>query len=280
MVIREVGPRDGLQVERPVAVADRARLVRALVSAGLREVEVASFVSERLVPAMAGAGELVAELNEDSHDGVTYIALVPNARGAEAALAAGVGRLSFTASASETYSRRNVNRSIDEVLVTAREVVGVAGGVAVEGVVSCSFGCPYEGPVAPAVVASVAARLIEAGLASVILADTTGEATPSVLSRAIEATGPGVGLHLHDSRGTALVSAYVALGLGVNRFETSLGGLGGSPSAPAPVGNLSTGLLAYLLRAEGVATGIDLDRLAGAVRLASELIGRPLPGTA
>jgi hydroxymethylglutaryl-CoA lyase len=271
--IREVGPRDGLQPEAPVAVNGRLRLIAALVAAGLRSVEVAAFVSPKAVPAMAGAEDVVAGLPAAA--GAEWWALVPNIRGAERAVAAGVERLSVTVSASETYSMRNVGMSTTESLAQAEAIAGMAAEVDV--VVSCAFGSPYESDDAlEGVVRDVVARCRSAG-ASLTLADTTGMATPRRVAEVLETTGVEVGLHLHDSRGTALVNGYAAMGLGVARFDTAVGGLGGSPFAAGAGGNLATEDLVYLCDDLGVATGVDLDLLLEASRLAAELVGRPVP---
>lgn len=281
--IRDVGPRDGLQPESPVGVADRVRLVHALVDAGLRRVEVAAFVSPTAVPAMAGAAEVVASL--DRRPGVTYAALVPNRRGAEMALTAEVDQLTVTVSASETYNQRNVRMTTGESVAEIGDIVALADAVEVDAVVSCAFGSPYEGEVAPAEVAALAQRLVDAGAAAVTCADTTGMATPRRVADLVDAVAPvvtardidGVGLHLHDTRGTAMVNAYAALGLGVTRFDTAVGGLGGSPFAHGAGGNLATEELVALLDDLDVATGIDVDRLAEAALLVEGLVGRPVP---
>lgn len=311
VTIRDVGPRDGLQPEEPVAVEERIRLVEALVDAGLRRVEVAAFVSPKAVPAMAGAAEVVAGI--DRRPGVTYAALVPNARGAEMALATErVDELTVTISASETYNQRNVRMSSDESVTAIESVVGLAreagprhgtldgvpvDGVPVDAVISCAFGSPYEGEIAPADVVALARRLAGVGVSALTFADTTGMATPRRIAELVTAldgalsldgghlvhggTAPpdlgGIGLHLHDTRGTALVNAYAALSLGVTRFDTAIGGLGGSPFAHGAGGNLATEELVALLDDLGVTTGIDVDRLVDAALLVEGLVGRAVP---
>lgn len=311
VAIRDVGPRDGLQPEEPVAVEERIRLVEALVDAGLRRVEVAAFVSPKAVPAMAGAAEVVAGI--DRRPGVAYAALVPNARGAEMALATGrVDELTVTISASETYNRRNVRMSSDESVTAIEAIVGLArearprhgtldgvpvDGVPVDAVISCAFGSPYEGEIAPADVVALARRLAGVGVSALTFADTTGMATPrriadlvAALDGALSFDGGhlvhggvamadlgGIGLHLHDTRGTALVNAYAALSLGVTRFDTAVGGLGGSPFAHGAGGNLATEELVALLDDLGITTGIDVDRLVDAALLVERLVGRPVP---
>lgn len=291
--IRDVGPRDGLQPEEPVTVEDRITLVHALVDAGVKAVEVAAFVSPRAVPAMAGAADVVAGI--ERRPGVTYAALVPNLKGAEMALDSSVDELTVTISASPTYNRRNVRMEVDESVAVIADVVSAAGGentdagraVPVDAVVSCAFGSPYEADLVVADAVDLGARLVEAGVARLTFADTTGMATPRRVAELHAALGGGfgpdavgagdVGLHLHDTRGTALVNAFAALQLGFARFDTAVGGLGGSPFAHGAGGNLATEELVALLDDLGVATGIDIDALVGAAAMVEELVGRPVP---
>lgn len=280
--IREVGPRDGLQVEAPVPVEDRVRLVDALVGAGLRHVEAAAFVSPRAVPAMAGAAEVMAALEARAHPGVRYAVLVPNAEGARRATFC--HEVTFTLSASPGYNERNVRMSIDRSVEELSTAVALLAerSVPVDAVVSCAFGSPFEGDIDPAAVDALGRRLLDAGVASLTYADTTGMATPRRVADLLAVTGPDVGLHLHDTRGTALVNAYAAYQLGVRRFDTAVGGLGGSPAAPSAGGggaggNLATEDLVHLLEDLGVATGVDLDRLLAASALAASLVGHAVP---
>lgn len=279
--IREVGPRDGLQVEAPLPVADRVRLVAALVAAGVRHVEATSFVSPRAVPAMAGAADLMAALERRGDEGVVYAVLVPNMVGAERATFC--QEVTFTLSVSPGYNERNVRMSIDRSVDEAAGAVAVLGarGVPVDAVVSCAFGSPFEGDVDPADVHALGQRLLGVGVASLTYADTTGMATPRRVAELVDATGPAIGLHLHDTRGTALVNAYAAFELGVRRFDTAIGGLGGSPATRGlgggTGGNLATEDLVHLFDDLGVDTGIDLERLLGASRLAAELVGHEVP---
>jgi hydroxymethylglutaryl-CoA lyase len=272
--VREVGPRDGLQAEAPLDVGARVQLIDALVDAGVRHVEACSFVSAKAVPAMAGATELMGAI--DRRAGVTYTALVPNVRGAELALAADVDELTVTISASETYNEKNVRMSIEESVGAIAAICELSGDVPVDAVISCAFGSPYEGDLAPDDVGALARRLLDAGVTSLTLADTTGMATPRRVEDLLAVTGADVGLHLHDTRGTALVNAYAGLELGVRRFDTSVGGLGGSPFAEGAAGNLATEDWVDLLDDLGVATGIHLDALLAASRFAAELVGHPV----
>jgi hydroxymethylglutaryl-CoA lyase len=281
VVIRDVGPRDGLQPEAPVSLEERVRLVEALVAAGVHRVEVAAFVSPKAVPAMAGATELMALLPRESI--VRYSALVPNAVGARHALETDVDELTVTISLSETYNQRNVHRSTEESVAEIEQICGLAaeadgdGGVPVDAVLSCAFGSPYEGDISPRVVGAMAQRLRDLGCAAITCADTTGMATPRRIEEVLARTGTSIGLHLHETRGTGLVNAYAAMQLGVDRFDTSVGGLGGSPFAAGAAGNLATEELVALLDDVGVRTGIDMDLLLEAAEIAEELVQRPVP---
>jgi hydroxymethylglutaryl-CoA lyase len=273
--IREVGPRDGLQVESPLSVEARVALVEALVAAGVQEVEAVAFVSPSAVPAMAGAAEVMATISR--RPDVRYVALVPNLRGAQLALEAGVDALSVTVSASPEYNQRNVRMSIDESVAQVTSVAGAVGDVPIDVVVSCAFGSPYEGDLAPADVARLGDQVLAAGATSLTYADTTGMATPRRVEELLDEVGVDVGLHLHETRGTGLVNAYAAWERGVARFDTSIGGLGGSPFAAGSAGNLATEDLVHLLDDLGVTTGVDLGRLLEASALAARTVGHDVP---
>lgn len=275
VVIRDVGPRDGLQPEAPIPVADRVRLVHALVAAGVRRIEAVAFVSSRAVPAMAGAAAVLAAVPR--HEDLRYTALVPNERGAQLALVCEVDELSVTISLSEVYNQRNVHMTTAESTAEIARICALAGSVPVDAVLSCAFGSPYEGEVAPAEVGELAGRLLEIGCTSITCADTTGMATPRRISDVVAEAGSDIGLHLHETRGTALVCAYAGLALGVARFDTSVGGLGGSPFAAGAAGNLATEGFVALLDDLGVHTGIDIDALIDAAQVAQEMVGRTLP---
>jgi hydroxymethylglutaryl-CoA lyase len=277
VTLREVGPRDGLQAEAPVAVADRVALIEALLGAGVRHIELVSFVSPKAVPSMDGAAEVVRLVGR--RPGVVRTALVPNRRGAELALAAEVDELTVTVSASEAYSRLNVRMSVEESIAAAGAISALAhdAGVPVDAVVSCAFGSPYEGDLAPSDVAVIGRRLLDGGAASLTLADTTGMATPRRVDEVLDVTGVDVGLHLHETRATGLLNLYAGLQRGVRRFDTSIGGIGGSPFAAGATGNVATEDAVALLDDLGVATGIDVERLLEASALLGELIGRPVP---
>jgi hydroxymethylglutaryl-CoA lyase len=271
--IREVGPRDGLQAEAPVSVDDRIRLIEALIDAGVRHIEACSFVSPKAVPSMAGGAEVMAGVPRTA--GVRYAALVPNLKGAEMALASGVDELTVTISASETYNQRNFNMSIGESLVQIENICEAAAQIPVDAIISCAFGSPYE-EVRTAEVLDLARRLLDGGAMRITYADTTGMATPPSVSALAAAGGSIDGLHLHDSRGTALLNAYAAIEHGVRRFDTSVGGLGGSPFADGAAGNLATEELVYVLNDMGYSTDIDLSRLLESSALVAGMIGHPV----
>lgn len=280
IVVRDVGPRDGLQAEAPVPVEARVRLVDALVAAGVLHIEICSFVSPKAVPSMAGAAEVVAAVGRPA--GVVRTALVPNRRGAELAMEAGVDELTVTLSASPAYNEKNVHMTVAESMGQVAGIVEVVGGrVGVDAVVSCSFGSPYEGEIPAAEVARICERVLDAGAERITLADTTGMATPRRVADVLDALGDraraGVGLHLHETRGTALVNAFAAMQLGVARFDTSVGGLGGSPFAAGAAGNLATEDLVHLCDDLGVVTGIDLARLLEVSALTAETVGHAVP---
>lgn len=275
VAIREVGPRDGLQAEDPVSIEARVALIDALSATGLRTIEAVSFVSEKAVPAMAGAAEVLERIARA--EGVAYVGLVPNLRGAQAALETNLDGLTVTISASETYSQKNTRRSIEESVSAVGEICDfVADRLPVDVVISCAFGSPYEGDIAPEAVSDLVRNAWDAGATAVTLADTTGMATPRRIDDVLDEVGTDIGLHLHETRGTALVNAYAALERGVARFDTSVGGLGGSPFAAGAAGNLATEDLVHLLDDLGVYSGVALDALLGVDALLAETIGHPV----
>lgn len=285
MVVREVGPRDGLQGERPLPPEQRIELVLSLVAAGCRRVEAASFVSEKAVPAMAGATSVIKGVRAalKGRGGVLITALVPNLRGALAALEAGVDELTVTVAASPGYNERNVRRTVEESVREIGQVVAAASeaSVPVDAVISCAFGSPYEAFIAPDVVAGLAGELVASGVTALTLADTTGVATPLSIENVLEAVdstavGVDLGLHLHETQGTAMVNAYAALEAGVSRFDSAVGGLGGSPFAPGAGGNLATEDFVSLLDRLGVETGIELDPLLCTAEWLRQLVGHDL----
>ncbi len=282
--IYEVSPRDGLQNEAtPIPLEGKLELLKALIASGLTRIELTSFVSPRWVPQLADAEQLVKAAQPPP--GVTVSALVPNAKGFERALAAGLKEIAVFMSASETHNRKNTNKSIAQSLETFEEVVppARAAGLAVRAYVSTVWGCPYEGNVAVEASLGIARRLLELGCYQVSLGDTIGVGTPLQTQRIVqtflaEIPAAKLALHLHDTRGTALANALVGLELGIRDFDASVAGIGGCPYAPGAAGNLATEDLVYLLNGLGVKTGVDLDRLIEAGRVAETVLGRPLPG--
>ena len=286
VTIREVGPRDGLQAEEPLPVKQRAGLIDMLNGANLPKIEAVSFVSPKAVPAMADAAE-VWKLARHRPD-VQYSALVPNRRGAEAAIeAGGFSSLQGFLAASEGYNQKNVGKSVEESLEDVRDVAEIASarGIPTEVTISSSFGDAYEGPVEPERVIGVAERVAEIGAVGVSLADTTGMATPRQvwdLVPLVRDRLPGIrlNLHFHDNRGAAMANVLAGLEVGVEEFDASIGGLGGSPFAPTAGGNVATEDLVVMLERMGIATGVDLLSLFTAARMLEGIIGRPLPGAA
>jgi hydroxymethylglutaryl-CoA lyase len=279
VAIRDCAARDGLQGERPCTVEQRVELVRRLAASGLSDIEVASFVSSKAVPAMAGAADVVAALDvEPEMQDVTRWALVPNVKGAELATAAGVDHLTITVSASEAYSQKNTHTSTAEAVAQLGAIRNAAPDALLDLVISFSFGSAYPHErITPDDVVAVATHADDAGIDRVTLADTTGVATPRTVHAVLDAVGPDVGLHLHDTRGTALLNAWTAIERGVTRFDTSLGGLGGSPFAPTAGGNLATEDLLMVLADDGIDIGIDLGSLLEIGPYLADLVGHPLP---
>jgi hydroxymethylglutaryl-CoA lyase len=272
ILVSEVGPRDGLQSIDPVMpLAAKCAWIDALVAAGIREIEVGSFVPARLLPQLADTAEVVAHAR--SHPGLTVAVLVPNAKGAEAALAAGAHKLTLPLSASETHSLKNLRRThaqvLDEVRAVAAMVKALPAGERphFEGSVSTAFGCTLEGIVAQAKVVELAESLMAAGVDEVGLSDTTGYANPAQVRSLVRAVHAAIGadkltgLHLHNTRGLGLANVIAGLDVGITTFDASLGGLGGCPFAPGASGNIVTEDLVFMLEAMGLSTGIDLDRL-------------------
>jgi len=279
----DVGPRDGLQNEgKALSPEVRADLCARLAGAGLRRIEAVSFVREDRVPQMAGAEEVLGVLNGGAGD-ADVSALVLNPRGLDRALAARVRTVHVAVMATEAFARANVNRSRDEAAEAAYALIerAVAEGATVAGTVSVAFGCPFEGAVDPGVVDDQLARMAAAGATELMLADTIGIAVPSQVRRAVEraaAHGQPYGVHLHDTRNTAVANALTALDAGATLFESSVGGAGGCPFAPGATGNLATEDLAWVLEREGVETGIDVEAVVAIAHWLEEQLERPLPG--
>lgn len=277
VTVFEMGPRDGLQNEtRQIPAADKIRLIDLLSAAGFQKIEATSFVSPKWVPQMADAAEVMAGIAR--RESVRYTALTPNLRGYDAARAAGVDEVAIFGSASEGFSRHNINCSIAESLERFAPVLKAAeaDGVPVRGYVSCAIACPYDGPIAPAQVAEVAERLLQMGVYEVSLGDTIGAGAPetvaamleSVLERIPAATLAG---HFHDTGGRALENIAVSLDHGLRVFDAAVGGLGGCPYAPGAKGNVATEAVLDLLAAQGFETGVDRAAAAEAAAFAKTL---------
>jgi hydroxymethylglutaryl-CoA lyase len=282
--IREVGPRDGFQNEpETIPTAEKVRLIDMLSGSGLSRLEVTSFVRADVIPQLSDAEEVLAAVQR--RDGVSFSVLIPNERGLERALGLRdrFDEINVFVSASETHNRKNVNRSIEESLAGLERTLAAAGeaGLRCEGVISTSFGCPYEGGVPPERVFAIAERLAAAGCAEVGFGDTTGMANPRQVAEFFAAARERLGeveltAHFHNTRGQGLANLLAALEQGVESFESSFGELGGCPVPPGSTGNVSTEDVASMLHEMGIETGIDLPRLIEASRAAQEVLGRPL----
>ena len=283
VTVVEVGPRDGLQNEAvAVGTPEKIAFVDALSRAHLPVVEVSAFVSPKWVPQMADAAEVFAGIAR--YPGIRYAALVPNQRGLARAVGAGVTEVAVFAAASETFSRRNLNQSIDDSLRTYAAVCreATAAGLRVRGYLSTCFGCPFEGHVPPSRVATLTSRLLDLGVEEVSIGDTIGVAHPGQVAPLLEAIRAGhpdapLALHFHDTRGTALANVLTGLAEGVTTFDASAGGLGGCPFAPGATGNLATEDLVYALHGLGIDTGVDLEAVVAASRGIEPHVGHPLP---
>jgi isopropylmalate/homocitrate/citramalate synthase len=272
VLVCDVGPRDGLQNEPDVlAPAVRAELVGRLADAGLRRIEAASFVREDRVPQMAGAEEVVAGI--DRRAGVEYSGLVLNEEGWQRLRQTQLGRVNCTLAATEEFSRRNANATVEQAAARVERILAAADRPATV-TISVAFGCPFEGRVDPGRVAELAARFESA---EVVLADTIGVATPGQVRALVTRVRPA-GVHLHNTRNTGYANAWAALEAGVGLLDASVGGLGGCPFAPRATGNIATEDLVYLLEGEGIETGVDLDALITVSEWLEGLLGRQLPG--
>jgi hydroxymethylglutaryl-CoA lyase/(R)-citramalyl-CoA lyase len=277
VLVCDVGPRDGLQNESAVLEPSvRAELARRLAAAGVRRVEVASFVDPARVPQMAGAEEVVAALGE----GAEWSGLVLNERGWERLAASGLRRANLTLAATDAFNRRNGNRSLEEAVAGAEAILGAADRP-VTVTLSVAFGCPFEGRVDPGRVAELCGRLAAAGADELVLADTIGVATPGPVRRLLEriaVLGPKTGGHFHDTRHTGVANSLAAVEAGASVLDASVGGLGGCPFAPRATGNVATEDVVYALEEEGVRTGVDLAALVETAAWIGAELGRALPG--
>lgn len=278
--IVEVGPRDGLQNEaQPISVEVKVKLVELLAEAGLGCIETGSFVNPKWVPQMAGSEKVFSSLRRVA--GVTYSALTPNLKGFERALESAVSEVAVFTAASESFTRKNTNCSIDESLSRASELMTAAraNNVPVRGYVSCVVGCPYEGDIAPAKVAEVASKLLDMGCYEISLGDTIGVGTPAsteaMLSTVLQAVpADKLAVHLHDTYGQALANIYAALQMGVAVVDSSVAGLGGCPYAKGASGNVATEDVVYLLNGLGIAHGVELGKLVQAGQFICDSLGR------
>jgi len=285
VTVYEVGPRDGLQNEaQTLSLEVRAAFIDRLTEAGLPAIEVGSFVSPKAVPQLADTEQLYRRIHPAS--GVRYPALVPNEKGLDRALRAGVREIAVFTAASETFNRKNINAGVDESIERFRPVIARAKEekVRVRAYVSTAFGCPYEGDIAPEAVREVVHKLLDLSVDEISISDTIGVATPSDVYDVIEAlyesgvTRAVLALHFHDTRGTALANVFAGLQCGVTTFDASAGGLGGCPYAPGASGNLATEDLLYLLEGLGIQTGVTLARVVEASRLLAQSLGHRPPG--
>ncbi|MBO2611340.1 hydroxymethylglutaryl-CoA lyase [Shewanella algae] len=275
----EVGPRDGLQNETSVSTQAKITLIEALADAGVKRIEAASFVSPKWVPQMADSGEVLRGISRRA--GVCYSALTPNLKGLELALAAGADEVAVFAAASEGFSQKNINCSIEESIARFEPLLSRAKeqGIRVRGYVSCVLGCPYDGEIAPTEVARVADILHQLGCYEISLGDTIGVGTPLKARKMVESVAERVpverlALHFHDTYGQALANILACLETGVSVIDTSVAGLGGCPYAKGASGNLASEDLVYMLHGMGIDTGIDLNKLARAGRQISQQLGR------
>jgi hydroxymethylglutaryl-CoA lyase len=279
--IVEVGPRDGLQNEKtPIGVADRVAFIEQLVAAGLRTVEVGAFVSPKAIPQMVDSDQVLRGVNH--HPDSEFHVLVPNEKGYEAARAAGARVIAVFASASEGFSRANINCSVAESIERFKPVMAraKADGIKVRGYISCVLGCPFDGEVEPQAVVDVAAMLWDLGCYEVSLGDTIGVGTPLKarhLLRAVAGSVPmaHLAMHFHDTYGQALANLYAGIEEGARVIDSAAGGLGGCPYAPGATGNVATEDVVYMLEGLGIVTGVDMARLVAATNDVSRLIGRP-----
>lgn len=282
--VYEVGPRDGLQAEPEILpAAVKSEFIRRLGATGLGAIELTSFVPKRWIPQLADAEEVVAATEQP--EGVRGVALVPNLRGLDRALAAGLREVAVVASATETFAAANLNTTLAGAMATAAHVIeaATAEGVPVRAYLSMSFGDPWEGPVEGARVAGLAAELHAAGAATVALGDTIGTGTPAHVERVVQLTADAgvprtrLALHLHDTYGQALGNVQAGLRAGVAEFDSSAGGLGRCPFARGATGNLATEDLVWMLHGLGIETGVDLEAVVRTSQWMSRILGRPLP---
>ncbi len=281
--IREVGPRDGLQIEAPIPTEAKMRFLDALAATGVKRIEATAFVSPRAVPAMADADAVGAYVAGHRDSPILYSALVANARGAERALAAGITDLEYVVSAGEGHSRANARRSTDDAVAAVADIAAIAhtAGGRCEVIIATAWDCPFDGPTPLSRTVAVAAHAVELGADQICLGDTIGTTVPKRVTDLVHAVRDAtneipLGAHFHNTRGSGLASAWAAVTAGVTMLDASAGGLGGCPFAPGASGNIATEELVYLLENSGIHTGIDLDASMLAAHTAQDLVGHPV----
>ena len=282
--VTEVGPRDGFQSEKTVLkTEDKIDIINNLIEAGFPRIEVSSFVSPKAIPQLADAETILNKVNRNSN--TTLAALVPNSRGALRAVEAKLDQIVVFLSASESHNKKNVNRSVDESLQGFREIADIAGknNIPIQGDIATAFGCPFEGNISSKKLANISKEYKKMGFRGVTLGDTTGMATPVVVTDAINAIRDNVPdfnitLHFHNTRGVGLANVMTGLNEGITDYESCFGGMGGCPFAPNATGNICSEDLIYLLHEMGIKTGIDLDKTIAIAKKVESLVGHKLPG--
>ena len=282
--VTEVGPRDGFQSEKTVLkTEDKIDIINNLIEAGFPRIEVSSFVSPKAIPQLADAETILNKVNRNSN--TTLAALVPNSRGALRAVEAKLDQIVVFLSASESHNKKNVNRSVDESLQGFREIADIAGknNIPIQGDIATAFGCPFEGNISPKKLANISKEYKKMGFRGVTLGDTTGMATPVVVTDAINAIRDNVPdfnitLHFNNTRGVGLANVMTGLNEGITDYESCFGGMGGCPFAPNATGNICSEDLIYLLHEMGIKTGIDLDKTIAIAKKVENLVGHKLPG--
>ena len=282
--VTEVGPRDGFQSEKTVLkTEDKIDIINNLIEAGFPRIEVSSFVSPKAIPQLADAETILNKVNRNSN--TTLAALVPNSRGALRAVEAKLDQIVVFLSASESHNKKNVNRSVDESLQGFREIADIAGknNIPIQGDIATAFGCPFEGNISPKTLANISKQYKKMGFRGVTLGDTTGMATPVVVTDAINAIRDNVPdfnitLHFHNTRGVGLANVMTGLNEGITDYESCFGGMGGCPFAPNATGNICSEDLIYLLHEMGIKTGIDLYKTIAIAKKVENLVGHKLPG--
>ncbi|WNG94263.1 hydroxymethylglutaryl-CoA lyase [Mycobacterium sp. ITM-2016-00318] len=284
--IREVALRDGLQIEDPIPLSDKLKMLEAIVATGVKEVEATAFVSPSKVPALADAAELAAELADFREAaGVEFSALVASPNGAKRAIAAGLGSIEYVVSAADGHSRANVGKSTADAAAQIPDIVAIAhdSGATVEVIIATAWDCPFDGPTPPQRVLDIVTAARDTGADRLAIADTIGTTTPKRVTDLVAEVRPLIGdiplgAHFHNTRGAGLASAYAAVCAGITRLDASVGGLGGCPFAPGASGNIATEDLVYLLRDSGIHVAVDLEAAIAAAEVAQTAVGHELPG--